>query len=69
MGNALASRLAGATDDSALIQSVTECRVQGASSKGKRVLKGKLIDRRSPDESQFLSELVLFIARSGCGTT
>ena len=65
MGSVLALNLAGAADDSALIRDVLECRVQGASSKGKRVVKAKLIGRRSPDESQFLSELVTFIARSG----
>ena len=65
VGSVLALNLAGATDDSALIRDVLECRVQGASSKGKRVVKVKLIGRRSHDESQFLSELVTFIARSG----
>ncbi len=65
VGSLLAARLAGAPDDSTLIQDVMECRVQGASCKGKRVVKAKLIGRRSDDESRFLSELVTFIVRSG----
>ena len=65
VGSVLATRLIGALDDSPLIQNVVECRVQGASSKGKRVVKGKVIARRSDDESQFLSELITFIIRSG----
>ena len=65
VGSVLARNLAGAADDCRLIQNIVECRVQGASSKGKRVVKAKLIGRRSPDESLFLSELATFIARSG----
>ena len=65
VGSALAVRLAGALDDSPLFADILECRVQGASSKGKRVVKAKLIGRRSEDESQFLSELAMFVARSG----
>ena len=65
VGSVLAGILAGASDDSPLIQNVLECRVQGSSSKGKRVVKAKLIGRRSSDESVFLSELVLFITRCG----
>ena len=64
VGSVLAVRLLGVTDDSPLIRDVQDCRVQAASSKGKRVVKAKLIGRRSPDESQFLSELVMFLARS-----
>ena len=55
----LAGTLQGIRDDSPLIQNVRECRVQVASSKGKRVVKAKLIGRRSSDESQFLSDLAL----------
>ena len=65
VGSVLAESLTGASDDSPLIQNVVECRVQGASSKGKRVVKAKLIARRSQDETLFLSELVTFFARSG----
>lgn len=65
LGSSLALCLAGVTNDSPLISDVLERRVQGASSKGKRVVKAKLIGGRSPDESQFLSELATFIARSG----
>ena len=65
VGSALAASLVGVSDDSPLIGNVLECRVIGASSKGKRVVKAKLIGRRSLDESTFLDELVLFIARSG----
>ena len=65
VGSVLAISLAGARDDSPLISNVLECRVQGASSKGKRVVKAKLLARRSPDESRFLTEMVMFIARSG----
>ena len=65
VGSALAEELRGASDDSTLILDITECRVVGASSKGKRVVKAKLIGRRSLDESKFLSELALFVTRSG----
>jgi hypothetical protein len=65
VGSILAASLSGVSDDSLLIQDVMECRVQGASSKGKRVVKAKLIGRRSEDESRFLSDLVTFISRSG----
>ena len=63
VGSALAIALQGTSEDT--IRNITECRVQGVSSKAKRVVKAKLIGRRSPDESLFLSQLALFIARSG----
>ena len=69
VGSALAERILGASDDSSLILDVIECRVIGSSSKGKRVVKAKLIGRRSLDESKFLSELALFVTRSGARGT
>ena len=65
VGSVLAGTLQGISEDSPLIENVLECRVQGASSKGKRVVKAKLIGRRSSDESRFLSDLALFLARCG----
>ena len=65
VGSVLATALLGTSEDSLAIRNITECRVQGVSSKAKRVVKAKLIGRRSPDESLFLSQLALFIARSG----
>ena len=65
VGSALATALQGTSEDSPAIRNITECRVQGVSSKAKRIVKAKLIGRRSPDESLFLSQLALFIARSG----
>ena len=53
-GAALA-RLMGVADDSPPIREIQVGRVQAASSKGKQVVKAKLIGRRLPDELQFLS--------------
>ena len=69
VGSVLALRTTEAVDESAAISNIIECRVQGASSKGKRVVKAKLIGRRSPEEALFLSELAFFICRSGAKGT
>ncbi len=52
-----------------VVQNATDCRLQGAISKGKRVVKSKLIGPRFPVELQFLSEMVIFITRSGANWT
>lgn len=44
---------------------VMECRVLSASAKGKVLVKPKVIGRRSPEESQFLDDLLEFVMRSG----
>lgn len=64
-GGTLAEVLRGAEENSPLIKEVIECHVLAASSKGKVVVKAKLIARRSEEESQFLDDLLLFISRSG----
>ena len=46
-------------------QSITECRVRTVSSKGKVVIKPKLIARRSPEEAEFLDDLAAWITYSG----
>ena len=61
-GSALAKDLIGVSDDSYLVKRVIECR---ASSKGKVVVKPKVIGRRSQEESLFLEQLILFVSRSG----
>jgi hypothetical protein len=50
-------------------QSITECRVRTVSSKGKVVVKPKLIARRSTEEAQFLDDLVAWITYSGTAGT
>ena len=40
---------------------IVECRVLGASTKGKVTVKAKLVGRRSPEESEFLDDLIDFI--------
>jgi hypothetical protein len=68
-GSTLARELIGVSDDHLFVKRVLECRVQTASSKGKAVIKPKLIGRRSVAESQLLNDLVLWVVRSGaCGT-
>ena len=44
---------------------VVECRILTSTSKGKSVVKPKLIGRRSPEEAQFLEDLAAFICHSG----
>jgi hypothetical protein len=46
------------------VERILECRVMAASSKGKAVVKPKVIGRRSPEDKQFLEDLVLFILHS-----
>jgi hypothetical protein len=57
--------LRGVEESSTTIKDVIECHVLAASSKGKVVVKAKLIGRRSEEESQFLDDLIIFITRSG----
>ena len=52
-------------NESHLTNMISECRVMGVTSKGKRVVKPKVIARRSAEESRFLTDLVLFISHSG----
>ena len=43
--------------------------MQGTSTKGKVTNKAKLIARCSPEESEFLDDVMLFVIRSGSGRT
>ena len=47
------------------LQRILECRVLTSTSKGKSVVKPKLIGRRSPEEAQFLEDLSAFVCHSG----
>ena len=58
VGLGLADGLAGRPN-------VVECRATGVTSKGKRVVKPKIIRRRSAEESRFLDDLLDFMAHSG----
>ena len=60
VGLGLADGLAGRPN-------VVECRATGVTSKGKRVVKPKIIRRRSVEESRFLDDLLDFMAH--CGNT
>lgn len=64
-GGGLAEMLRGVEESSTTIKEVIECHVLAANSKGKVVVKAKLIGRRSEEESQFLDDLIIFITRSG----
>lgn len=44
---------------------ILECRVKTVSSKGKIVVKPKLVGRRSPEESEFLDDLAAWLTYSG----
>jgi hypothetical protein len=44
---------------------IIECQVRTVSSKGKLTVKDKLIGRRSPEESNFLDDIIAFIVHSG----
>jgi hypothetical protein len=55
----------GATTSAAGLGRISECRVQGTSSKAKVAVKPKLIARRSAEEAQFLEDVAIFVARSG----
>ena len=48
---------------------IAECRVQGTSTKGKVTNKAKLVSRRSPEESEFLDDIIHFVVKSGAGGT
>ena len=63
LGSGLAAlRLADSVDGR---QSIVECRVRTVSSKGKVVVKPKLIAQRSPEEAVFLDDLGAWITYSG----
>jgi hypothetical protein len=46
---------------------ISECRVRTVSSKGKLTRKDKLVGRRSPEETAFLDDIVMFVVHSGAG--
>jgi hypothetical protein len=48
---------------------ILECRVRTVSSKGKVVVKPKLIARRSPVEAEFLDDLAAWIIHGGASGT
>jgi hypothetical protein len=64
-GRDMAYSLRGATEEGPDVRRVLECRVLGVSSKGKITVKPKIVARRSPTESRYLDELIIFIVRSG----
>jgi hypothetical protein len=45
--------------------SILDCRVRAVTSKGKVVVKAKMIGRRSPEEAAFLDDLASWLTRSG----
>ena len=61
------SDLAGVigVDTDAGLKQIVECRVLGTSSKGKVLVKPKLIGRRSVEEGQFLEDVAHYMAKSG----
>jgi hypothetical protein len=63
-GSDMSKALRGAVEESADLKRVLECRVLGISSKGKTEVKPKLVARRSPAESRFLNDLVIFLINS-----
>ena len=68
-GSNLAKDLNSSVEGSLSLQQVIECRAQGASSKGKAIVKAKLIGRRSLEEAQFLEDLVQFLMKSNAKGT
>ena len=64
-GSDMSKALRGAVEESTELKRVLECRVLGISSKGKTEVKPKLVARRSPSESRFLDDLVIFLINSG----
>lgn len=48
------------------LRQISECRVLGTSSKAKVAVKPKLIARRSIAEAQFLEDVSIYVAMSGC---
>ena len=65
--NVLGSGLTGLhlVDSVAGRMPIRECRVRTVTSKGKVVVKPKLIGRRSPEEAEFLDDLAAWIIHSG----
>ena len=47
------------------IKQITACRVRPLSSKAKLTVKDKLVGRRSPEETAFLDDIVMFVVHSG----
>jgi hypothetical protein len=64
-GSSMAYSLRGAAEEGPDVKRVMECRVLAVSTKGKITVKAKLVGRRSPMESRFLDDLVIFLVRSG----
>jgi hypothetical protein len=56
-------------DSTEKLRSIVECRVRTVSSNGKVVVKPKLIARRSPEEAEFLDDLMAWIIHSGASGT
>ena len=52
-------------DGSTRRQTVVECRATAVTAKGKKLVKPKIIGRRSAEESRFLDDLMDFVVRSG----
>ena len=66
VGSSLLSNLPRCADNTPLWAAVIECRALGASTKGKVVIKAKLIGQRSPGEAQFLDVLTRFVSLPSC---
>ena len=57
----------GPADGEAGRPSIVECRATAVTAKGKKLVKPKIIGRRSVEESRFLDDLMDFIVHSGSG--
>ena len=55
----------GLVNDGAGRPNVVECRATAVTAKGKKLVKPKIIGRRSAEESRFLDDLMDFVVRSG----
>lgn len=64
-GRLAALGLTAPPDQDRGLQRILECRILTSTSKGKTVVKPKLIGRRTPEEVQFLEDLSAFICHSG----
>ena len=65
-GSGLFPLLAGDTPEGAVKgEDVVEFHVRAVTTKGKRLMKAKLISRSSPEESRFLDDIITFMVKSG----
>ena len=65
-GSGMFPLLVGETPEGAVkLEDIVECHVQAVTTKGKNGVKAKLISRTSAEESRFLDDIIIFIAKSG----